>query len=205
MDGLTIREANASDMDLIAELTAGDPGDEAVGLIGDRSKARRFGLAMAMLATDPPSWHDTAVAEKDGRIVGVLQTGVRGEASKVTPQLVWLAIRTLGPIDLLTKRGRLNARRRVQPEIPPGTYHIAELHADPALRGQGIGSALLDHAEVQARERGHQQMSLVTTTSNPARRLYERHGFTVIEVKTDDAYEKLTGIEGRILMLKELA
>jgi len=47
-------------------------------------------------------------------------------------------------------------------------------------------------------------MSLTTTTINPARRLYERHGFHVVETKTDGAYERYTGIAGRHLMVKEL-
>jgi len=47
-------------------------------------------------------------------------------------------------------------------------------------------------------------MSLTTHTSNPARRLYERHGYRVVETRTDPAYERYTGIEGRVLMVKEL-
>jgi len=44
----------------------------------------------------------------------------------------------------------------------------------------------------------------VTATSNPARRLYERHGFVVVETKTDPEYERGVGAEGRILMVKAL-
>jgi ribosomal protein S18 acetylase RimI-like enzyme len=47
-------------------------------------------------------------------------------------------------------------------------------------------------------------MSLTTHTANPARRLYERHGFWVVETRTDTDYERYTGIEGRFLMVKEL-
>jgi ribosomal protein S18 acetylase RimI-like enzyme len=204
MDGITIREATATDLARIAELVAGDPGDEAIGLLGSREKARRFGLAMATLDTHPPQWRDTLLAEREATIVAVLQVGARAEDIRITPRVVWLAVRTLGPIDVLFRQGRLAARRRVQPEIPPAAYHIAEFNVDPEYRGQGIGGVLLDHAAAQARERGHAQMSLVTTTSNPARRLYERHGFRVADIRTDAEYEELTGIEGRILMLKDL-
>jgi hypothetical protein len=48
-------------------------------------------------------------------------------------------------------------------------------------------------------------MSLGTTITNPARHLYERHGFRVVETKTDPSYERYTGIPGRILMMKDLA
>ena len=47
-------------------------------------------------------------------------------------------------------------------------------------------------------------MSLSTNTANPARRLYERHGFRIVETRTDSTYERLTGIEGRHLMVKAL-
>ncbi len=47
-------------------------------------------------------------------------------------------------------------------------------------------------------------MSLITTTTNPARRLYERHGYRVVETRADAAYERYTGIAGRYLMVKEL-
>jgi ribosomal protein S18 acetylase RimI-like enzyme len=47
-------------------------------------------------------------------------------------------------------------------------------------------------------------MALTTTTENPARHLYERHGFRVVETRTDPAYERYTGIEGRHRMVKDL-
>jgi hypothetical protein len=47
-------------------------------------------------------------------------------------------------------------------------------------------------------------MSLITHTANPARRLYERHGFRVIETMTDAEYERYAGVEGRVRMVKEL-
>ena len=48
-------------------------------------------------------------------------------------------------------------------------------------------------------------MSLVTTVVNPARHLYERQGFKVVETRTDAEYERMTGIPGRNLMVKELS
>jgi len=47
-------------------------------------------------------------------------------------------------------------------------------------------------------------MSLTTHIANPARHLYERHGFRVVETRTDPDYERYTGIEGRVRMAKEL-
>ena len=47
-------------------------------------------------------------------------------------------------------------------------------------------------------------MSLTTSTANPARRLYERHGFRVVETRTDTAYKRYTEIDGRYLMVKDI-
>jgi ribosomal protein S18 acetylase RimI-like enzyme len=45
-------------------------------------------------------------------------------------------------------------------------------------RGQGIGSALLDALLALAREQGYRALSLSVRRENPARRLYERMGFS---------------------------
>lgn len=44
-------------------------------------------------------------------------------------------------------------------------------------RGQGVGSALLDALLAMAREQVYQAVSLSVDRRNPARGLYERHGF----------------------------
>jgi ribosomal protein S18 acetylase RimI-like enzyme len=72
------------------------------------------------------------------------------------------------------------------------------------MRGVGIGAALLAEIERRARAAERVALSLSTTTSNPARRLYERAGFRVVETLDDPAYRVLTGIAGRVLMVKRL-
>jgi len=89
-------------------------------------------------------------------------------------------------------------------EEPSNAYSIAELHVDPTYRSRGIGGAMLKYAEEQARHQGCRLMSLTTHIANPARHLYERHGFRVVETRTDPDYERYTGIEGRVRMVKEL-
>lgn len=203
MEGLTIRPAAASDMQRIAELISGDPGDEAVGLVGDRLLARKLGMALDQAGGSTGGWKDSVMADLDGKTVGVIQAGDLREFS-IRLSDVWLTLRILGPVRMVKRIPAFKARARVQPQRPPGAYHIAEIDVDPGYRGRGIGGALLDWAEAQAHEQGFKQMSLTTTTSNPARRLYERHGFVIAETTTDPAYKRYTGIEGRYLMLKDL-
>jgi GNAT superfamily N-acetyltransferase len=64
---------------------------------------------------------------------------------------------------------------------------LDELYVVPALRGQGIGSALLDRAEAVARHRGAEVMEInVDGGDVDARRFYERHGYTNTEPGQDE-------------------
>lgn len=205
MEGLKIRKATPGDTNRIAELLGGDPGDEAIGLLGGAEKAMAFAMGMVRLPNSPQGWRHTVVAELEGKVVGMVQAGGDRQELKATPRVAYLALHTFGPLGVLRLMPRLRARRRVQTRRPPSSYHVAEIDVDPAYRNRGIGGALLDHVETEARAAGYSVMSLTTTTTNPARRLYERHGFHVAETKTDATYQRLTGIEGRHLMVKEVA
>ena len=56
--------------------------------------------------------------------------------------------------------------------------HITQLCVSPALRGKGLGEALLRHCAAQIARRGVTGLSLTVTEANlEARRLYERNGF----------------------------
>jgi ribosomal protein S18 acetylase RimI-like enzyme len=64
--------------------------------------------------------------------------------------------------------------------------YLEELYVVPALRGQGIGRALLEAAMDAARAEGATQMELGTAeTDTAARALYESVGFTNREGKPD--------------------
>jgi len=62
---------------------------------------------------------------------------------------------------------------------PGGGTYLQELYVVPALRGHGIGRALLEATIQLARERGADGIDLNTgETDTAARRLYESMGFT---------------------------
>jgi len=50
----------------------------------------------------------------------------------------------------------------------------------PAHRGRGVGSLLLEALVEAAREQRYPALSFSVEADNPARRLYERHGFQVV-------------------------
>ncbi|HEV3358807.1 MAG TPA: GNAT family N-acetyltransferase [Pseudonocardiaceae bacterium] len=58
---------------------------------------------------------------------------------------------------------------------------LKSMRTDPAVRGNGVASALLEHALADARARGVTQVSLETGSMaffEPARALYRKYGFT---------------------------
>jgi|SRR5689334_737208 len=78
-----------------------------------------------------------------------------------------------------------------------------DLRVAPNVRGQGIGSALLDAAESAVRRRGARALRVETQQVNvPACRLYRRHGFHLERV-TRGAYADLPS-EVQLLWLKLL-
>ncbi|MBI2203392.1 MAG: GNAT family N-acetyltransferase [Candidatus Rokubacteria bacterium] len=61
----------------------------------------------------------------------------------------------------------------------PGVAHLAGMWVEPALRGCGLGRALVDAVIDWARGRGFARVDLwVTEANDPAVWLYERTGFT---------------------------
>ncbi|MDP2675533.1 MAG: GNAT family N-acetyltransferase [Dehalococcoidia bacterium] len=207
MEGLTFRKATPEDAERVAEIVAGDPGREAIGIARDVDRARAMGIVIARMEGMPAGrggLDHTTLAELHGEAVGIVHASSGTGRFKVTPAVALAAIRIFGPLGAVRLLPRVRARARVDTPSPAGALHIGELDVDPRYRNRGIGGALLSHVEAEAREQGCRLMSLTTHMANPARRLYERHGFRVVETRTDPDYERYTGIEGRVLMVKEL-
>jgi putative acetyltransferase len=65
--------------------------------------------------------------------------------------------------------------------LAPGDAEIKSMRTANAVRGRGVASALLRHVLAEARHGGYRRLYLETGSQEffaPARRLYERHGFT---------------------------
>lgn len=66
-------------------------------------------------------------------------------------------------------------------ELEPAHGEIKAMHTAAEFRGQGVGAAILRHILDEAQHRGYRRLSLETGSMQefePARSLYQRHGFT---------------------------
>jgi [ribosomal protein S18]-alanine N-acetyltransferase len=63
--------------------------------------------------------------------------------------------------------------------------HVNSIAVDPELRGQGLATILMRTVLAEAERRGAHRATLEVRQSNtPARRLYEKLGFTVVAVRS---------------------
>jgi ribosomal protein S18 acetylase RimI-like enzyme len=203
---LTFRRATEDESDLLADIVFGAPEQET-----RRVAARLFDVEDAELLRqlfrltwrEARNWKSSELALVDDVPAGVLQTGE--SSMRITPGVVLATVRALGLARTLRLPGRLRIRGRVTPPKPDGAYLVSEIHVLSEFRGRGIGAAILEHAEEDARKRGFALMALTTLTTNPARRLYERFGFTVEGEAVDAEFERITGAAGNVLYVKRLS
>ena len=76
---------------------------------------------------------------------------------------------------------------RLFPPAEPGYGFVDESTPElaiavvPSKRGRGIGDELLQALLAKAKDAGYERLSLSVEPGNPARKLYERHGFEVVD------------------------
>lgn len=109
-------------------------------------------------------WRSVTMAEVDGEVAGMLlgyrEPDVAGPIPTNQPTF-------MRPINELEA-------------VAAGTWFISMLGVHIGWRGKGIGSQLLDVAEVKSAETKAHGLALIVEDVNAgARRLYERHGYSV--------------------------
>ena len=205
--GITFRAATAADVPRLAVILNDPPPPETLAIVGSVAKAYVAGrmLIDAGLSVDVAR---TVVAVDGDDAVGLLDAA--GDASEETPgaatvaRLAPLLLARLGPRAVIQALRWIRINPRVQFERVPGAYHVYELDVAASHRGRGIGGLLLERAEQSARAEGHPCLTLTTKVTNPARRLYERHGFRVVGTKLDAEWERWALSPGRVQMVKDL-
>ena len=106
-------------------------------------------------------WHGDAA---------LLDKVLRGDASDSFANVITDSDRGIVGMAMVTMRKELISQHP--------SAHLEALIVDPALRGLGIGSALMQHIEATACSRGAQSLTLhVFNNNHTARKLYHSRGF----------------------------
>ena len=201
-DSLVVRPARREDAPRIAALLLEGFGHDYGGILlrpaGRRMMERIHALPGRLTGI-------TVLAPEDGPPVAM--AGLR--TREVRAQIGWaeeqITIEELGigPAIWLELRASLTE---------PGTYqprgdeaYIYNVVVSGTWRGHGIGDRLLEHLHTQADRRGKRRALLeVTATNTYARRLYERHGYTVVRARRGLLSQLRLGVPPRLLMSKTL-
>jgi len=170
---------------LAASFTGFGPLDQVVG-DDDKAQDRRRGMyAMALRAGTKQT---VIVAERDGRIEGVLTYADRPDCIPGARDGL-AAVRIAGP-RLLALIRDFRMVGKAHPRTPH--RHLPALGVRPEAQGQGVGGLLMREYTRRCDEAGLEGYLETVRWADPARRaqerLYERHGFTVAELvpMTDD-------------------
>jgi ribosomal protein S18 acetylase RimI-like enzyme len=186
-----VRAAAEDDLEQMVDAMLAEPSVEQLAFMPTIPGARVFARSVWLAA----GLDGFVVAEDDGDVVGFAWCSESDVSARDGLRAATAAWGVTGPIRLAVKGW---PRQLVGLTMPPGPKLI-ELHTHPSRRGTGIGSLLLDHV---VREHGGRPISLTTRSNNPARHLYERHGFAVVAQKDNRAFERRTGAPGRVLMVR---
>jgi ribosomal protein S18 acetylase RimI-like enzyme len=181
IEQIDIRQMSRGDMDAACKVLglafADNPNTLAVTR-GDRAKAQRVIQAGVRVAKLGRKCSHVLVADKAGRIVGVLNAAEwpncqmrMGEKLRTVPAMV-LVLGSALPrqLRLLSLWGKQDPRR--------GHWHLGPIGIDPQLQGRGVGKALLGRFLKMVDERGANAYLETDVDRNVA--LYQSFGFEVI-------------------------
>jgi GNAT superfamily N-acetyltransferase len=157
-------------------------------VVGDDDKAQDRRRSMYEMALKEGTKQNVIVAERDGRIEGVLTYVDRPDCIPSARDGL-AAVRIAGP-RLLTLIRDFRVVDKAHPRSPH--RHLPALGVRPEAQGQGIGGLLMSEYARRCDEAGLEGYLETVRWADPSRRaqerLYERHGFAVADVvpMTDD-------------------
>ncbi|NII72754.1 ribosomal protein S18 acetylase RimI-like enzyme [Dyella sp. SG562] len=176
------RPAAAGDVAAAVPLihSSGPGAFEYVFAVPGRSDAQAFLRHAFVDGAGEFGWRNHCVGELHGRVVAV---GAGYGASAQWVFTLAAARQILGFFGWRHAVGVIARGLRVEAVIRPPSgrmHYLAHLGVEPALRGRGIGVALIEHLAAQAAALGRMPLALDVAVTNPrAQALYERCGFAV--------------------------
>ncbi|WEN15231.1 N-acetyltransferase [Rhodanobacter sp. AS-Z3] len=183
MSELIFRPARAADADVAVPLihSSGPASFDYVFSVPAMGDAQSFLQRAFVDGSGEFGWRNHVVAELDGDVVA---TGAGYGGNTKWPFTLAAARQILGQYGWRHAAGVLARGLRTESVIPPPAgdmYYLGHLGVSPAMRGKGVGTALVDHLLATRPARARGPVILDVATSNPAaQRLYQRLGFVVI-------------------------
>lgn len=173
---MIIDKAKPEESNAIARFVAMAEGELVPFLVGEKEHGKAVGaLEEYILSPEPNRYQleNCTVARLDGQTGGMILS-FAADDQPVLDRPILRDLRSRGvELDALTFEGE------------PGSYYLSTMAVDPAFRGKGIGSALLEGALGRGRGRGFGRASLLVSLDKPrAQALYERLGFAVLQPLT---------------------
>lgn len=169
---VTIRPAKPEDGVLAAPLIVDAIDEIANRLTGEEDSEKVLEMLDELFkrTANRHSYLNTYVAELDGAFAGIMVAYGGDKAETLDKNLEkWLA-----------DKGA--AVPTIEVEARADEFYIDTICSSRAHRGQGVGTALLNHADIVAKEKGYHKVSLsVEKQKVRARQLYERVGFKFSE------------------------
>jgi GNAT superfamily N-acetyltransferase len=164
-----VRGVDPSAAPRVAELVQIAFGDELAGLALPRDSDAAVVLFAASVSLDEVY----AALDPDGRVLGVALVAGRAPILHPTRAALAAAFGSVGG----SVRYALFRLLGTWERYPKSTRGLEWFSVDPACRGTGVGSAIVERIIADARAEGVRAIKLDAGDTNPARHLYERFGF----------------------------
>ena len=178
---MNIRPAKIEDALTAAELiqeTMEGYGEVMLGL-DDRGRAVQVIAGFFRKANNRFSYRLTYLAEISGRTAGLLLVFPGRDTFKLVLPMSWQILSFYNPWEMLRLAVRTPMAVDVE-ETRPDEFYVSHLAVLPEFRRQGVGRALLSHADRLAFASGLAKCALCVDIDNPnAQHLYQSHGYQV--------------------------
>jgi ribosomal protein S18 acetylase RimI-like enzyme len=165
-----VRGVEASQARRVAELFYLSFGAKLAGLVLPRDREAGIDLLAHSLCLGEVY----AALDEDGEALGVALVTGHGRLLEPDRDALVRAFGRFGGAWRWTAYRLLSLRRRTYPGDQRG---LEGFSVDPACRGRGVGSAMVERIIEDARAEGARAIELSVGDTNPARHLYERAGF----------------------------
>lgn len=176
-----LREAAPTDAPVCARLIYG-AGPILYNLLFGPSPEQAIGLFEALFALpqNPFSFENALVAERGGRVVGLALAADVAQRQRNGRRMMRLLPRHRGVWPLVRSLPVVLDIMRCSSTPPPDAYYLGILSVVPDVRGQGLGTLLIDEVHRRARQAGCPSIALHAELDNlDAQRFYRRHGYQI--------------------------